>query len=568
MNYFKIIITFIGLCTLFACQEDFLDRYPLDTVTEASFFKSPNDMLIYMNQFYTRTNFPQADYGLGDLDSDVNSSDASVNVRLQGTQTINSGPDFGYREIRAVNYFLANYRKSEDDFETYKQYVGEAHFFRAFFYFGQLKKFGDIPWISIVLKTDSPELFGARDPRNVVANNIIADLDTAALYLSADKTNGYSRINKWMALLYQSRVALYEGTWEKYHNGTPFGVADAQPSKYLDKAVEAATAVMNSGLYDIYNTGNPTTDYVDLFGLRDYTSNKEVMFWTKMNLSLGVYAYHTLYMMEYPQGKGLTKSFADSYLCTDGLPIATSPLFKGYANLSDEATERDPRFYQTIFTPASPWKIENGVTKTFNDCYVTLFSTVPLSSPTGYMRRKNYNPNVVYHSQTSEETPSIQFRYAEVLLNYIEAKAELGTISQNDVNITIKKLRDRVGMPNLTLAAIPNDPNWEFPDLSPVINEIRRERKIELVLENFRLDDIMRWAAADELIIGERPKGATKSQFAKTPNYPADENGFIDAFRVALPNGWQFKPNRDYLYPVKENQITLNPKLTQNPGWN
>jgi len=180
MNYFKIIITFIGLCTLFACQEDFLERYPLDTVTEASFFKSSNDMMIYVNQFYTRTNFPQVDYGLGDLDSDINSSDASVNVRLQGTQTINSGSDFGYKEIRAVNYFLANYKKCEEDFEKYKQYVGEAHFFRAFFYFGQLKKFGDIPWIPFVLKTDSPELYGPRDPRNVIADNIIADLDTAA----------------------------------------------------------------------------------------------------------------------------------------------------------------------------------------------------------------------------------------------------------------------------------------------------------------------------------------------------------------------------------------------------
>ena len=98
-------------------------------------------------------------------------------------------------------------------------------------------------------------------------------------------------------------------------------------------------------------------------------------------------------------------------------------------------------------------------------------------------------------------------------MNYAEAKAELGTITQGDIDISIKKLRNRVGMPNLTLAGIPTDPNWDFPTLSPVINEIRRERKIELCLENLRLDDIMRWAAADELIIGKRPKGATKSQF-------------------------------------------------------
>jgi starch-binding outer membrane protein, SusD/RagB family len=124
-----------------------------------------------------------------------------------------------------------------------------------------------------------------------------------------------------------------------------------------------------------------------------------------------------------------------------------------------------------------------------------------------------------------------------------------------------------VGMPNLLLTDIENDPNWEFPALSPIVNEIRRERKVELALEEFRWDDIARWAAADELIVGKRPKGAKAAQFPITPVLPVDANGFLDPFQHALPVGYGFKLDRDYLNPLPQNELTLNNKLTQNPGW-
>src|SRR5690606_12943119 len=145
-------------------------------------------------------------------------------------------------------------------------------------------------------------------------------------------------------------------------------------------------------------------------------------------------------------------------------------------------------------------------------------------------------------------------------------KAELGSLTQNDVDITIKKLRDRVGMPNLVLSSITVDPFWNFPSLSPVINEIRRERRVELVAEGFRWDDIARWAAADELIVGKRPKGFLASQVSQNP-FSVDQNGFLDPFQQALPNGYRFKLDRDYLSSIPESEIVLNPDLTQNPGW-
>src|SRR5690606_35052929 len=163
-------------------------------------------------------------------------------------------------------------------------------------------------------------------------------------------------------------------------------------------------------------------------------------------------------------------------------------------------------------------------------------------------------------------SPGIIYRYAEALLNYAEAKAELGDITQDDIDISIKKLRDRVGMPNLELGNIAHDPNWDFPDLSPVINEIRRERRVELATEGFRWDDIARWAAADELVVGKRPRGFKASQLAVNP-FPVDENGFLDPFQNAVPNGYGFDVNRDYLNSIPLTEIVLNPNLAQNPGW-
>lgn len=566
MKYLRIIISLIAFGMAFsACQqEDFLERYPLDQVSSAVFFKTPNDLKIYVNQYYDRPTFSETG-----SDADIFFGEANVDLRLDGKYTLNNAPSYDYTKVRSINYFFDNYKKCEADFKDYKQYVGEAHFFRALFYFNLLKTFGDVQWTSTVLEANSPELYGSRMPRNEVADNIIADLDTAATYLTDEKTNGCSRINRWIALLFQSRIALYEGTWEKYHANDPFGVNTPQPQKYFNKVIEAATAIMNSGKYDIYSTGKPLSDYVDLFALRDYSSNKEVMFWTKMDIDLGIHAHSRLYSMSLPAGSGFTKSFADSYLCTDGKPIATSPLFEGHNTIMNEMKNRDPRFYQTIFTPDSPWKIDaNGVTQTWNVVYKNLFSNSAHSSSTGYVARKFYNPYLIYHHQNYEETPILRYRYAEVLLNYAEAKAELGTIAQGDIDNTIKKFRDRVGMPNLILNNIAPDPNWEFPALSPVINEIRRERKIELALEEVaRWDDIARWAAADELIVGKRYKGAYAAQFVRKPSHPVDENGFVDAWKNAIPNGFGFKLDRDYLLPIPAKQLLLNPELGQNPGW-
>src|SRR5690606_38640274 len=297
----------------------------------------------------------------------------------------------------------------------------------------------------------------------------------------------------------------------------------------------------------------------------------EVMFWRKYDndLSRGDNGFTNdrNLRMATPSNKTLTKQFADAYLCTDGRPIAASSLFQGYTTLQQEVTNRDPRMKQTIATPDQVWKIQtNGTSQNWSEVYSRLNQNTDYYAPTGYIIQKGYDPNVSFHVQQFEETPSILFRYAEVLLNYIEAAAELGTATQNDINITIKKLRDRVGMPNLVANNIAVDPNWDFPTLSSLLNEIRRERRVELIGEGFRWNDIARWAAADELILGQRPKGFFGGQIT-SQLIPVDENGFLDPLKTSLPSGYGFKLNRDYLNSIPISEIVLNDNLKQNPGW-
>ena len=574
MKNLKIAIGLIALIIMInACEDDFLDRTPLDQVGATQFFGSPSDLETYVNQFYTRSRFPIFREHGGDYGTD-NAITINISTWLEGTRTLDDASSISFSDVRAVNYFFDNYQRVEENYplEEYQQYVGEAHFFRAMIYFSLLRSYGDIQWFTTTLGTESPELLDPRTPRNIVADNIIAELDLAASYLTEEKTDGCSRINKWIALLMQSRVALYEGSWEKYHDGTPFGVSNADPDKYFNKVVEATTAIMNSGLYDIYSTGEPSSDYHELFILRSYSSNEEVMFWKEFNnaLTKGDVAFRNQpnHQGEWPYDFSYTKELADSYLCTDGDPISVSSLFQGHDSLRLEMQNRDLRFYQTFASQDIPWFIfDDGTTLYWGELVYDLMNTsAQYNCPAGYANRKGYNPLKVYHIPQYEETPGIIYRYAEVLLNYAEAKAELGTITQGDIDETIKKLRDRVGMPNLDIASITVDPAWDFQDLSPIINEIRRERRVELMAESLRGSDLKRWAAMDELIVGKRPKGFVASQITVNPN-PVDGDGFLDPYQIKMPDGYGFDVNRDYLNAIPKDQLLLNENLSQNPGW-
>ncbi|PPL02737.1 RagB/SusD family nutrient uptake outer membrane protein [Parapedobacter indicus] len=577
----RLFFIIISCVLLWGCSEDYLNRYPLDEISSVDFWKTTKDLELYINQFYPSA-FPISGSDRLQLvfASDLSTDDVvpvEADARLRGSRVVPATGGWNYTEIRNVNYFLENYEKVEEPFESYKHFVGEAYFFRAFFYFSNLKAYGDLPWIDQTLNSDSPELYGRRIPRNEIVDLIVSDLDQSIALMTAGISHDRTRLNKEIALLFKSRICLYEGTWEKYHQGTPFGVANAEPEKFLRLAVEAAEELMNLETYSVYTPGEEDKAYF-FFGETDYSSHPEVLLWKKYDLALSL-GHSRQFQIARGNGGGigLTKSLIDSYLCNDGRPIILSdgsinPLYNGDGNLISVAENRDPRLQQTIFLPGAPLQVVGGDTTRFTR--PTVDNPAHTKNTTGYQVSKTLNYDPVHHN--TSETLAVGYsgwiimRYAEALLNFAEAKAELNTITQDDLNKSVNLLKKRVGMPPLILANITQDPNWLFPELPPVINEIRRERRIELVLEGFRWDDIARWAAAEQLIIGKRPLGA-KFNATDYPDLSVTDfrltNGYFDEYRDILPSGFGFDPARDYLNPISTEELVLNPSLTQNPGW-
>jgi hypothetical protein len=573
----KLIYLFIATLVLTTSCEKFLDRPPLDTITDKEMKFSKKEMELYANQYYV--NFPQfldAFYADNSSDNMVYGS-FDYNPLLAGTVTVpNSGGGWSWTNIRSVNYFLANYQITTEALADVGTYIGEVYFWRAWFYFNLMKRFGDLPWYNAPLGTNSEELYAPRISRSIIADSILSDLDRAINLLAPVAQSTPQRIHKDVAIAFKARVALYEGSWEKYHEGTPFGVANANYNKYFQAAADAAEMLINSGYYNISPGSNPQWDYWSLFNQRDLSGNKEVIFWRKYDLSQGLTHNGQAMLLLEGGNTGLSKQLVDDYLCKDGLPVSLSPLYLGDDSIARVITNRDPRLSQTIYVRGYARVIQNGDTSSrFSE--PDLNKTGSIRNTTGYQLYKGAAPNLESQgggaaSGVGATTASILFRYAEVLLTYAEAKAELGACTQEVLDATVNKLRDKVAMPHLAVNVGFSDPNWDFPSLSPLLNEIRRERRIELACEGYRYDDLMRWAATH--LIKAPLLGAKFSQFeGKTFDPPlsgisVNANGYIAPYlNTPAAGGWQFDPSKHYLAPLPTNELTINTALTQNPNY-
>lgn len=579
MKHTKLIALIFILTFSVGCSDDLLDKLPEDEISPEAYWKTPNDLALFLNQFYT--SFPVHNgFNGGIFEFDNNSdnlADIFINNRFVGTSsnapTSDGSWDNAYGSIRSVNFYLENSGTAQGDTGLIDHYDGEAYFFRAMFYYNLLKRYGGVPYIDKTLNTDSPELYTARMPRNELATKIVEDLDKAIAKLKPRSTAEKFRVHQGIALSLKSSVCLYEGTWEKYHNGDDFAAPQNESTKFLQWAVDAAEMLINQGEYSIYNNGTAKT-YWDLFNQIDYSSISEVMFWKKYNVSDGVSHYVGHYIPQTGAGTGVTKSLVDSYLAIDGQPISVSPLYNSSheSSLTTIIKDRDPRLSQTIATPGDLLTVNSSVPDEIFQ-FPTFRGNNEITNTTGY---QIYKGGITDNDQRNDSyTGAIIFRYAEVLLNYAEAKAELGILTQSDLDISINLLRARVGMPSLSVNPV-SDPNKAFPGLSDLINEVRRERRVETALEGKRFDDLMRWAAADELIVGKRLLGFKiigsdmESEFAKEINSSilVNSSGYIDPYMNTIPGGFGFKLGRDYLSPIPTEQIVLSQgSLVQNPGW-
>lgn len=561
-----------GLALMSSCQKDFLDKAPQTEVEPGKFFNTEKDLEIYTNGFYAY--LPGTSVYSDDWNSDnVESSNSDL---VAGRLTLpTSAGDAGWTwdRLRNINFFLENYSRANTTAETKARYAGIARFFRANFYFDKVKRFGDVPWYSTSLNESSPELYNPRTPRKQVMDSIIADINYAIDHLSA--TRSISRVTKWTALALKARVCLYEGTYRKYHFNDP------SSKTLLEQAADAASALFTSG-YKLYSTGRPDKDYLNLFAADAANTDEFILAEVydnalqKRHAANGVFTVSTLAL------PGYTKSFVDGFLMSDGTPFSAQP---GYATKTffEETQNRDPRMAQIIRTPGY---MRTGTTrKLVTDFTVSLTGYQGVKFVTG-TDQDAYNTN-------TNDLPV--FRYAEVLLNYAEAKAELGELTQAEADRSVNLVRARAGMPPLKVDNIVPDPQLVdlYGNLPPVILEVRRERRIELAAEGFRYQDLMRWkkgallartfygmycpakgemdldgdGSPDVAIVDKKPdvtKPNVQYYIMNDKQLSEGTKGNLVVFPSVKKT---FIEEKNYLFPLPTNEILLNPALTQNPGW-
>jgi len=561
------------LTTLFISCEDFIDIQPQDRIGVDNYFRTATDIEKYVIKYYS--SFPG--HGIGSLPASEGASDnlilATPNLVLNGSRSPNTGSwTSQWSNIRSINILFDKLESVEDDVSLYSQFLGEAYFFRAWFYFNMVSTYGDVPYYaSAIALGDEDQLLKPRDPRTYVVDQVLGDLDNAIKHLGLRSSNGNSRLNKETALAFKSRIALFEGSWQKYHAGSDFGTSGADPNKYFQIAVEASEELINGTAYTkgIYSTGNPEKDYYDLFGKDNMSSIDEVLFYRIANKDEGLGHNLQFSLIERPDSKAITWSLVSSFLGQDGNPydyLALAANIKGNSFLSKIAEDVDPRLKSTIWIPGDV--LISSTDQIFDKPFLDLGAEG--RSQTGFQVKKFSNPDSEGASAgygQNSETGRIYFRYAEVLLNYAEALYELnGSLAVPELN----SIRERVGMPDFTVIPQSNYGS-SLVDYGYTISDelyaIRNERRVELALEGFREDDYRRWAA-HKLFQGKRPKGYPfePSDF---PNFSPDldENGLIDFFQSEMTDGYGFKEDRDYLTSIPQDEITLNENLEQNPGW-
>ena len=573
-----------------SCKKNFIDLSPTAQFTDAVYFKQPSDFKAYATDFYSK--LPGWDFSTMDNNSDLSANTNTNNYDLgHGTISTSTGSNWDYSGIRSNNILLskaADYKGAGD----ISQYVGEAYFFRAFAYFNLLKTYGGVPIVTKVLDVTAPELFAPRNSRYEVVKQILADLGEAIPKLPAEATipaSDKGRISKWAAEAVKAQVELYEATWEKYVGQEPDGDGasvgagktgyDAgDVKKYLTDAAALCKEIMDNGGYSLWNKNsvasmaNASSWY--LFNLEDAQSNP-AGFDKSSNNEFILYNVYDYTLKK--SNKNITwtswqlypsRKFVDLAVCKDGLPAEKSPLFKGYHHTGDEFKNRDLRLINYLYGNGTP---PASVTLDFGGL--------------GYGGYGNAKYAVYgYGARRTDNTESANYpiiRLAEVYLMYAEALVELnGSITDDQLDASINKLRDRAGVAHLTNAlATANGLNMK--------EEIRRERTIELYREGKRFDDLKRWGILEQALNPSR-LGAVVGDATYTTDFKDASGNRTTAYNaksyvfgeeaVETPAGLlncvviDSKVNhtvtkKNYLDPIPLIQISLNSKLLQNPGY-
>lgn len=574
--------------TLFLCSTMLLsscfvtDLDPKDALTDATYWNSVNDLELYTNGLYSSLPIPAV--GADETSDNMLKSTYSKLIFDEITVPVDANSSsWSWGTIRQHNYFLNRYKSVQGPDEVINKYLAEVLVFKASTYFDKMVRFGDVPWFEKDLATTDKELlYKPRDPRELVLKNIIRDLEIAIEWLPEKENAAPNRLHKDAARTLLARICLHEGTFRKYNDYSD----SYTPESLLKKAAEVAKKIIDTNRYDIVKgtdqgAGQKSLDgyplyYSNLFTQEDLSSNKEAIL--HRTYIKGIKP-HFLAYFAINGSKGFNKDFIESFLCKDGKPIGVSPLYKGDITPEQEMENRDPRLYQVVDNPNKPYFVDNDVVHTNKQPNIE-----SLQGVTGYYPVK-FTPASLEQQEFNLSTYDLfAFRYAEVLLIYAEATAELGECTQGVLDQTINKLRDRVDMAHLTVTPIadPNPIDYGYK-ISPLLYEIRRERRIELIMESRRWFDLLRWNSFKLL---ENPKTMLGMRITPEVEELYEEGTFGGHYGKAVIDyqgktylriypdkelndpARVWKPNdRRYLDPIPTQELAINPQLKQNPGW-
>ena len=610
MKTFKILFGLLVIFGFSGCMNnDFLERYPLGSPTAETVFKSYDNFKTYAWGLYET--FPALGYGETNTDNiSYNSTRGSGEtdwirgIVVPPSKTDNT-PWAQYSFIRRTNLMLDHIETSDMTETERNHWRSVGYFFRSYRYLTLLSAYGGVPWIDHVLADDETDIiYGERDSRDVIANHILEDLQYAEQNINQDG-DGANTINRVVVQTLLSRFCLFEGTWRKYH-----GLQDAE--KFLRECKRASEEVLkvypnvHSNYDDLFNSLS-LNGMTGIILYKAYANDANVVHAT----SIGGTTAQSFY--------NVTRDMVDSYLCSDGKPRWTSQIFLGDKDMYDEFSNRDHRLWLHVTPPYvvdrsesttawdNKWKFtDNPKDRSFIDSINLIVpaerqKTLPFrqgydggilgenphydfflngqpwyKSAFGYNNWKYFNTYLSMGSQRNEETDMPIFRVEEVMLNYAEAMVELGEFSQSVADMTINKIRSRANVPSMIVSQINEsfDPKRDLGDsryagdyaVSPLLWEVRRERRIELFSENFRFDDLRRWKKCHYAMKKKLGQYVRKSDFpagtAVTIDGGADE-GYLEFH----PDPNKLWPDYYYLYPIPLNQMVLNPNIKQNPGW-
>ncbi|WP_029034256.1 RagB/SusD family nutrient uptake outer membrane protein [Salinimicrobium terrae] len=572
-------IVFLSLW-LTGCEKDFLETPPLDRFTDETYWTSEENVETFSYGFYPAyfvgygSGYSWGDYFSGESFNDDFAPTAPP-LFLKNVPVSGGGWSFAW--VRKANIFIDRVQDVPMPEEAVEHWTGVGRFFRGLEYFDLVKQFGDVPWYGAELtENDNEMLYKKRDERTFVMDKVLEDFQYAAENVRENVANEQQMVDRSVVLAYMSRIFLFEGTWQKYHAQNP-----EKAREYLEAAKWAAKEVIQSGEFSLGN-------YRDVFSSLSLAGNPEVILFREYEPGMLTHSLNS-YVNKEPQ-TGMSKEAVEAYLTAQGLPI--DPATYDDHGIEAVMAARDPRLYQTVV----PYELRlDGVSSNY--------------STTGYAIHKFLNEEIADEpigSSNLNPTDAPIIRYGEVLLNYIEAVAELATlggpeVTQEDLDISVNVLRSRPGidLPHLQIiggqpavdGVVYDDPERD-PSVPSFIWEVRRERRIELMMEGFRYDDLRRWSQFEDLDTTDGFENATEinmGAWIDKTDYPdadlsavqlADENGIYlpaDATQgyivpaAAEELQREFTDPRVYLAPIPLDQIKLyedqGVDLEQNPGW-